>query len=168
VDSLISAEIPDTEKDPELHDLVMKLMIHGPCGEQNPDVPCMVDGKCSKNFPKPFHEHTIMTEDSYAVYRCRDNGKTYEVGHGENKKIVNNRWVIPYYPWLLKKYECHINVECVISIKSTKYIYKYIYKGHDRTTMGFGKAQNEIKLYEDSRFITCSEGAWHLETVFNA
>jgi Helitron helicase-like domain at N-terminus len=35
VDSLISAEIPDQEKDPELHDFVMKSMIHGPCGEQN-------------------------------------------------------------------------------------------------------------------------------------
>jgi hypothetical protein len=27
----------------------------------------MVDGKCSKTFPKPFQDHTTMTEDSYAV-----------------------------------------------------------------------------------------------------
>ena len=28
-------------------------------------------------------------------------------------------------------FNCHINVEIVSSIKSVKYLYKYIYKGHD-------------------------------------
>ena len=32
---------------------------------------------------------------------------------------------------LLQKYDCHINVEDCVSIKSLKYLYKYVYKGHD-------------------------------------
>ena len=28
-------------------------------------------------------------------------------------------------------FNCHINVEVVSSIESVKYLYKYIYKGHD-------------------------------------
>ena len=52
VDSLISAEFPDPNVDPELHDLVMKFMVHGPCGSLNPNSPCMENRKCTKHFPK--------------------------------------------------------------------------------------------------------------------
>lgn len=36
-DSVISAEIPDPVENPYLHSLVMKHMVHGPCGNQNLD-----------------------------------------------------------------------------------------------------------------------------------
>ncbi|XP_057747718.1 uncharacterized protein LOC130966917 [Arachis stenosperma] len=48
---------------------------------------------------------------------------------------VDNRWVVPYNPWLLLKYDCHINVEICSIIKSIKYLYKYCYKGQDRVAM---------------------------------
>ena len=39
---------------------------------------------------------------------------------------------MPYNPYLLLKYRCHINVEVVASISAIKYVYKYVFKGPDR------------------------------------
>ena len=52
IDSLLSSEFPTN--DPELLELIKKFMVHNPCGAENPNAPCMENGKCSKNFPKPF------------------------------------------------------------------------------------------------------------------
>jgi hypothetical protein len=80
IDSLISAELPDPDTQPELYHLVVKHMVHGPCGVLNPNAPCMVDGKCSKNFPKAFIEHTTLSEDSYSCLKRPDNGRTAKRG----------------------------------------------------------------------------------------
>ncbi len=45
--------------------------------------------------------------------------------------VFDNRWVIPYNPYLTMRYQCHINVEVCSSITAMKYLYKYVYKGHD-------------------------------------
>ena len=81
IDSLLSAEFPNEEDQPELFELVKKFMVHTPCGPANPTAPCMVDGKCSKGFPKPFRDQTIVNEDSYANLRRHDTGKTFQVGN---------------------------------------------------------------------------------------
>lgn len=44
IDRLIRADIPDPQTEPILHALVVKYMLHGPCGPDNPSCPCMVDG----------------------------------------------------------------------------------------------------------------------------
>jgi hypothetical protein len=46
--------------------------------------------------------------------------------------VFDNRWVVPYNPYLTMRYQCHINVEVCNSITVVKYLYKYVYKGHDR------------------------------------
>ncbi len=46
--------------------------------------------------------------------------------------VFDNRWVVPYNPYLTMRYQCHINVEVCSSITTMKYLYKYVYKGHDR------------------------------------
>ena len=60
---------------------------------------------------------------------------------------MDNRDVVPYCPWLLLKVQCHMNVELTFNVHITKYIHKYICKGHDRTTMKFGKKTYEIQQY---------------------
>jgi hypothetical protein len=70
--------------------------------------------------------------------------------------------VVCYSPYLIWKYRCHINVESIASVKAVKYIYKYVYKGHDRATMQFGRCTDEVQLYLDARYISSCEAIWHL------
>lgn len=101
-DKIVRAEIPNPEEEPELHECVKKWMIHGPCGSK-----CMRDGKCKRNFPKEFFECTVQGKDAYPVYGRRNDGRCI---HKSEHFVVDNRMVVPYNPWLLQKYDCHINV----------------------------------------------------------
>jgi hypothetical protein len=147
VDKFISAQIPNPETHPKLYDLVTKHMVHGPCGLGSKS-PCIVNNQCSKKYPKTFHEATTLSEDGYANYARPNNGRTHELSRGRG--IVDNLWIVPYNPTLLLTSQCHMNVECCISIQSTKYIHKYVYKGHDYITMGYGEQKDEI-----THFLNC-------------
>lgn len=108
IDKHISAEIPDLTENQTLHNMVLKHMIHGPCGSW-----CKSEeGKCSKNFPKKFCCETIFDDKG------------------------------------------HINVEVVSSIKSEKYLYKYIYKGHHAA---------EVIITEND----CNERVMHCDEIQN-
>ena len=161
-DQIISAEIPDRDKYPLLHDLVIKHMLHGPCGVLNSKNLCMQDGKCRYHYPRPFSEATFQGEDSYPVYRRRDDGHRVHI----RGALLDNRWVVPYNPYLLMRYNCHINLEVCSSIKAVKYLFKYIYKGHDRASFIVQAAGDvvidEIHEYRDARFISPSEAIWRI------
>ncbi|XP_020963370.1 uncharacterized protein LOC107606759 [Arachis ipaensis] len=77
---------------------------------------------------------------------------------------VDNSWVVPYNPWLLLKYDCHINVEICSSIKSIKYLYKYCYKGPDWVAMEVHNGSNvdEVQQFVDARWITAPEACWRI------
>jgi hypothetical protein len=73
------------------------------------------------------------------------------------------------------RYQCHINVEVCSSITPVKYLYKYVYKGHDRalvvvqpeagalSTAGGADGNNvpatrdEVQNYLDGRYVNASE-----------
>ena len=84
-----------------------------------------------KEVPRVFVESAIMDQDGYPIYRRRNNCQQYSIRGQE----INNRDVVPYNSYLSRLFNCHINVEVCARIRCVKYIYKYIYKGHDRTTM---------------------------------
>jgi len=69
VNRFVSAEIPDKQKNPKLHELVVNQMLHGPCGDIDKKCPCMKDNLCSKNFPKDFRDITSIPEYGYSMYR---------------------------------------------------------------------------------------------------
>ena len=157
-DSIVSAEIPDINTHPQLHAVITKFMMHGPCGLANPKSPCMVGGQCSKRFPKEYVKETYAGSDGYPHYKRRDTGLyVYKAG-----VPLDNKYVVPYNPYLSKKYNAHINVQICSSIQSCKYLYKYIYKGPDMASVGIniGEKGDEIKRFVNFWFITASECMW--------
>nr|KAJ0215911.1 hypothetical protein LSAT_V11C300113940 [Lactuca sativa] len=154
IDPIISAEIPNIEEDPELYSLVKEFMIHGPCGAENLNCPCMVDRKCSKNFPKQLCNHTSVDSDGFPLYRRRNDGHFVE----KSGVQLDNR-------------NAHINVEWCNQGSSIKYLFKYINKGPDRATVAMEPSNNdsdnndvvdEIKEYYDCRYISACEASWRI------
>ncbi|UYV64281.1 hypothetical protein LAZ67_3000144 [Cordylochernes scorpioides] len=162
VDNVVWAEIPDEEKYPVLNSIVLENMIHGPCGTRNPNCPCMENGVCTKGFPKDFQQFTITDGDGYPRYRRRK-GKTYL----HKGKSVENSLVVPYNPYLLKRFNCHKNVEICASIKSVKYLFKYVYKGHDKANVAITETaanHDETSKFVDSRYVSAPEAIWRIFT----
>ncbi|CAH1445774.1 unnamed protein product [Lactuca virosa] len=167
IDPYISAEIPNINEDPELYSLVREFMIHGPCGAENFNCPCMVDRKCSKNFPKQFCNHTSVDSNGFPLYRRRNDGNVVE----QSGIQLDNRNVVLYNKYLLKRYQAHINVEWCNQGSSIKYLFKYINKGPDRATFAMVQNNNdsdnndavdEIKEYYDCRYISACEASWRI------
>lgn len=89
-----------------------------------------------------------MDEDDYPQYRRRNNELLYERSY-IGWYIVDNRHVVPFNPTLLLLFNSHINVEIVSSIRSVKYLYKYIYKGHDAASIIIGENINKTIIYDE-------------------
>ena len=163
-DGLVCAEIPNEISNPDLFRMVLRHMLHGPCGSLNPNNVCMKNGKTRKNsYPKPFSSETTQTADAYPAYRRRDNGVTVRF----RGATLDNRWVVLYNPYLLCKFDCHINIEICSRIKAVKYIYKYICKCNDRISFSLSSNSNpiivdEIHNFQAGRWISPPEGAWRI------
>ena len=150
VDTLVSAEIPNPVTHPALYQRVKKHMIHGPCGHLEPTSPCMESRACKKMFPKPPSTETLLDVDGYPKYRRRERHTVIV-----RSKTVSDTFVVPYNPLLLMKYDCHINVEVCTTVKSIKYIFKYIHKGHDCASVEIRNGlmhYDEILAYINSRY----------------
>ncbi|XP_076919580.1 uncharacterized protein LOC143580443 [Bidens hawaiensis] len=165
-DKVVCSEIPDKRRHPKLHELVVKHMMHGPCGTLRPKSPCMQgdpDPSCRFHYPRQFNDLTTQGEDSYPLYRRSDNGIRVDVRGSD----LDNRWVVPYNPVLLMMFNCHMNVEVCSSIKSVKYVFKYVYKGHDKQLIQIdpdeqGVVINEIKRFHDARYVSPLEAMWRI------
>ncbi|KAF7826876.1 uncharacterized protein G2W53_018040 [Senna tora] len=166
IDSIICAEIPDPDSNPALYEVVKAFMTCGPYGVDRRSSPCMVNSKCSKHFPKKFTDKTTFDEDGYCKYHRQDNGFFVE----NNGIRLDNRFVVPYNPTLLLRYQAHINVEFCSQSRSIKYLFKYVSKGHDKVTAAIcnstspNKEDNidEIKMYYDCRYISPCEAVWRI------
>ncbi|XP_020266488.1 uncharacterized protein LOC109841977 [Asparagus officinalis] len=181
-DKYVSAEIPNQYENPILYELVKKHMMHGPCGELDMKNVCMQNGECKYHYPREseckyhypreFSPRSVQAKDAYPIYKRSKNNRTMLV----RNKILNNQWVVPYNPYFLIRYNCHINVEICSGIKAVKYLYKYIYKGHDRVAVNIEYNEgenvvNEIKNFQDARWVSVQEAFWriyefHLNEIF--
>ncbi len=107
--------------------------------------------------------------NGYPIYRRKDTGRTFLV-HGVE---LDNRWVVPHNVYLSIKYNAHINVEVYNNIRAIKYLFKYIYKGHDHTTVEISHQSDnategnvveadEIRKYFNCRYVSTLEATWHI------
>ena len=173
VNRYISAKLPWPCHDPtgRLTDIMRTIMVYRLCSTTNPNAPCIVASAlgylptCLKQFPKPFCPATVVHEDGYPQYRRRDDLRSWPVripGRSGATTNLDNRWVVPYNPYLSAKYRAHINVEVCASVQAIKYINKYIYKGDDRTTVQLSDNNDEISKYLHGRYIGPTEAIWRL------
>ena len=158
----------------KLREKVIKYMVHQKCGEFNPNAPCMTtDHKtnrkhCSKHYPQPFRDNFATDpKTGRAEYRRLDNRDTATIKqkNGANQYVeteIDNRYIVPYNPYLLMKYDCHICVDLVTAMAVVAYIYKYCYKGPDMAKARIMYDGDEIEAYKSIRYISSSEAMWRI------
>jgi hypothetical protein len=111
----------------------------------------------------------VTDVNGYPIYRRRDTGHIVLVHSIE----LDNRWVVPHNVYLSTKYDAHINVKVYNNIRVVNYLFKYVYKGHDRAIVEISRQSDnategnvvdidEIKKYLDCRYVSASEATWHI------
>ena len=118
----------------------------------------MQDGRCSKKYPKQYITETQLGNDSYPLYRRRDpedggqvSNISMRIGGTQVDQEIDNRWIVPYNKLLLRSMNCHCNVELCMSIKSIKYVLKYVHKGCDQAMFALRSSQvDEISDYQNA------------------
>ena len=131
---------------------------------------CMKDGKCTKRFPYKFLNDMQTGKDGYPSYHRRSPGRG---GHVANVKKrgqeinVDNHFVVPYSPVLCRIFNAHINVEICNSVRSIKYVLKYVHKGSDQAVFCIeGNTVeamfDEVKMFQTGHYIFTSEALWRI------
>ncbi|WKX98137.1 hypothetical protein Q1695_013657 [Nippostrongylus brasiliensis] len=163
VDAVVNATLPDPLTKQRLHNIVATHMIHRMCVTTNVNAPCMVNGVCSKKFPKEFRDATSVDSDGYPKYRRPNDGRSVSIGDIQ----YDNRHVVPYNPYISLLLNAHINVEVCGYIQAVKYLYKYVYKGPDRASLRItgqqsATSRNEIDAHLNARYVCAPEAVHHI------
>ena len=118
----VRADIPDPEKEPELHSLVMRYQIHN-CKDYICGGPGRY-GKCSKGFPADVSGRTFHQPGNPRYTYARTEADV---------------WVVPYNAQLLLIWEGHCNVQFVTSQGLASYITKYVTKNEPLSHIHTGR-----------------------------
>lgn len=146
---MVSAELPAEEEDAHLRELVLKFNQHPRNHLDSPMSRCYKDGRCIYDYPQPLREANELSQFMGKVLLRR--------------RKEEDRWTVPYMPYLLKLLECHVNVEITSTVNVFLYLYKYLFKGPDRTLFAFSEnGIDEAKEYIKGRYLSSSEAAWRI------
>ncbi len=160
VDNIVCAEIPDPDYHPMLHELVRQFHIHKPCDTCG-SASCRqksLDGTCYRQFPKRMMRTTNLSEDGFPLYRRRGRFQTTVRDHTGLDRVVTDEWVVAYSPFLLLRYQCHLNIEVAGCLHVFKYVYKYVFKSPDSAAI----TVDEISAYLSGRLLTASEAVFRI------
>ncbi|KAF8118637.1 hypothetical protein N665_0003s0012 [Sinapis alba] len=130
---------------------------------------------CTKKYPQPYNDYTLIDKSGYVLYRRRRDETSYVVKDGA---VMNNTSVIPHNIDILKKYEAHINVEWCNCTSVVKYLFKYIAKDVDKATdvlekrnntstfdkgkEAVTKQRNEIQDFIECCYLSACESMWRI------
>jgi len=117
---------------------------------------------------KKWQAEIVVDQHGYPIYKRCNDGKYID----RNGVALDNKYMVPYNPYLLLKYQAHLNIEWCNQSMSIKYLFKYINKGYDRITVALVPVKNEdgttkqtvddIKHYLDGRYISPCEACWRI------
>ncbi|SCZ88986.1 BZ3500_MvSof-1268-A1-R1_Chr1-1g00874 [Microbotryum saponariae] len=161
-DKIVTAEIPDPDKFPALFETITNCMLHRRCDRPGKHT-CHDDhGKCTKGFPKRLQPRMTSEDGGYPHYRRRGIHQYVKFPGTAQEEVFTDANVVPTNPFLASKYNCHVNVEIASGVAAIKYLYKYVYKGHDRTSFTIDEpgARDEINNFLDARYV-CAPEAIH-------
>ncbi|GBN52918.1 hypothetical protein AVEN_68115-1 [Araneus ventricosus] len=112
------------------------------------------------------HAHILLTLDSESKIRTKDDIDKFVSAELPDPCTDLRLFQIVTKCMLLKTFNAHINVEVCASVKSVKYLYKYVYKGHDAASVKIQKEgaldHNEILSFVEGRYVSTPEAVWRL------
>ena len=110
---------------------------------------CNRNGSCAWGFPKDLQPSTSLNNYGQVCYK-----RTKE----------DDRYIVSYMPFLSRLLDCHVNVDICLTINVFMYLYKYLFKGPDRTLFNItsDEVHDEIADYIDARYLSASEAAWRI------
>ncbi|GBN44075.1 hypothetical protein AVEN_22483-1 [Araneus ventricosus] len=90
---------------------------------------------------------------------------TFSILHSSGKLF--QQYIVTYNPWSIKKLNAHINAEVCASVKRVKYLYKYVYEGHDAASVRLQSNdgllnKDEFLTFLDGRYVTAPEAMCRL------
>ena len=149
IDTIIKASLP--LNDHQLEQKVRRFMTHGRNHLTRETSRCRKGNKCIYGFPHRITPSTWIDEDGRVHYK---------------RLTEEDRWIAPHVPELIDELDCHIYVDVVFTVSVFTYLYKYLYKGPDRTLFHIGRSDNEtvdeIKDYIEARYLSAHEAAWRI------
>ena len=116
IDQIIIAEVPPVSEDRDdqrYRELVLRHVMH------HHTRACLDENRhCRMNFLKPLGDRTYIDDQGYVHYRHHS---------------PEDQWVVPHNRHLLLLLKSHFNVEVSCTVNLIMNLYKYIFKGPDRT-----------------------------------
>jgi hypothetical protein len=115
---------------------------------------CRKGTQCIYGFPQCINETTYVDDDGRVHFRRRS---------------LDDLWIVSHIPELVDELDCHIFVDIAFTVAVFMYLYKYMFKGPDRSYFHIpnpnnqlSPVTNEIKDYVDGRYLSSPEAAWRI------
>jgi len=128
-------------------------MMHGQCGLNNVNCPCMEDGKYFKHYSMRTRDTTSLDGNGHVLYHCRNYSWYVKKCTRDQIFSLYTWWIVPYNPYLVRNFNCHINMEVCSSVKTIKYLKLYIFKGLHSGVVEMNEVMNEIKEFIEGHYV---------------